>query len=56
MIKPDKALNDLPGGISEECRFNKIPLPADGIQFVGLPQALENIVFLVEKGGEIQNN
>ncbi len=55
-IKPGEVLNCLTCRITKQCRFDIIPLAADGIQPIAFPQAFKNFVFLVKTGSKVKHN
>jgi len=55
-VKPGKALNDLAHRISEEGRFNIIPLSGERIKLIGFPQLGKNMVFLRKVGSKVHQD
>ncbi len=49
-------LYDEPRGMAEQHRFYVVPLAADAVHFVGLPQVLEHVVLFGEQRGEVDQH
>ena len=51
-----ETLDDTAGGVAEEGRLDVVPLPGNGVQLVGEPELGEDVVLLLEEGGEIDED
>ena len=51
-----KAFYDLPGSISEECRFNVVPLPGNAVELVCLPETGKDFILLSEVWCEVNQH
>src|SRR5512133_959288 len=53
MVKTNKTINNLTGGVTKQGRLNVIPLSGKRIKFIGFPEVGEYFIFPVNKSSKI---